>query len=112
MSVIFAWILQDLLASLNETKASSAAIFGSLSESSRLQAELNKECDVYQPLAEFGSTLYFIIMDLGKVNNMYQFSVNAFMRLFQKALSGPQVINCIYYLSIWMWRNGLFILWP
>ncbi|XP_069679211.1 cytoplasmic dynein 2 heavy chain 1 isoform X2 [Periplaneta americana] len=81
---------KDLLASLNETKASSAAIYESLSESSHLQAELNKECDVYRPLAEFGSTLYFIIVDLGKVNNMYQFSVAAFMRLFQKALSGPQ----------------------
>jgi dynein heavy chain 2 len=91
-------ILQDLLASLNETKANSAAIYESLAESSHLQAELNKECDVYQPLAEFGSTLYFIIADLGKVNNMYQFSVTAFMRLFQKALSGPKVIHCIYLL--------------
>jgi dynein heavy chain 2 len=92
ISIIFALILQDLLASLNETKSSSAAIYESLSESSHLQAELNKECDVYRPLAEFGSTLYFVILDLGKVNNMYQFSVNAFMRLFQKALNGPQVI--------------------
>ncbi|PNF38486.1 hypothetical protein B7P43_G03954, partial [Cryptotermes secundus] len=81
---------KDLLASLNETKASSAAIYESLSESSHLQADLNKECDVYRPLAEFGSTLYFVIIDLRKVNNIYQFSVNAFMRLFQKALNGPQ----------------------
>jgi len=80
---------------LNETKASSAAICESLSESSHLQADLNKECAVYQPLAEFGSTLYFVILDLGKVNNMYQFSVSAFMRLFQRALSGPQVIQYV-----------------
>ncbi|KAJ9599677.1 hypothetical protein L9F63_026473 [Diploptera punctata] len=81
---------KDLLASLNEAKASSAAVYESLSESSRLQAELNQECDSYRPLAEFGSTLYFVIMDLGKLNNMYQFSAASFMRLFEKALCGPK----------------------
>ncbi|PSN45379.1 Cytoplasmic dynein 2 heavy chain 1 [Blattella germanica] len=82
---------KDLLASLNEAKVSSTAIYESLSESSHLQAELNQECDVYRPLAEFGSTLYFVVTDLGKLNNMYQFSVSSFMRLFQKALIGPKL---------------------
>nr|CAD7430089.1 unnamed protein product [Timema monikensis] len=78
---------KELLSSLNEAKSSSAAIYSSLSESSRLQAELRQECDVYRPLAECSSQLFFAIRDLHKVNNMYQFSSSAFIRLFNKALS-------------------------
>ncbi|XP_047109239.1 cytoplasmic dynein 2 heavy chain 1 [Schistocerca piceifrons] len=77
---------EELLASLNETKASSAAVRQSLVESSALQHELNKECEVYKPYAEFGSNLFFVINSLGKVNSMYKFSVASFKRLFQKAL--------------------------
>lgn len=79
------------MASLNETKAKSAAISDSLEESSRLQSELGKECDVYRPLADFGSTLYFATIDLGKLSSLYQLSITAFMRLFEKALKSSEV---------------------
>ncbi|XP_068082912.1 cytoplasmic dynein 2 heavy chain 1 [Anabrus simplex] len=82
---------KELLASLNQTKVSSAAIYESLAESSRLQSELAAECDVYRPLAEFGGSLYFALTDLGKVNNMYRYSVAAFIRLFQKSLSSSTI---------------------
>lgn len=82
---------KELLASLNETKAKSAAISDSLEESSRLQSELGKECDVYRPLADFGSTLYFATIDLGKLSSLYQLSITAFMRLFEKALKSSEV---------------------
>ncbi|KAK3929891.1 Cytoplasmic dynein 2 heavy chain 1 [Frankliniella fusca] len=77
---------KELLASLNETKAKSAAISESLEESSRLQSELNKECDAYRPLADFGSSLYFATVDLEKLSSIYQLSITAFMRLFERAL--------------------------
>lgn len=79
------------MASLNETKAKSAAISESLEESSRLQSELNKECDSYRPLADFGSALFFATVDLGKLSSVYQLSITAFMRLFEKALKTPDV---------------------
>ncbi|XP_034239710.1 cytoplasmic dynein 2 heavy chain 1 [Thrips palmi] len=84
---------KDLLASLNETKAKSAAISESLEESSRLQSELNKECDTYRPLADFGSALFFATVDLGKLSSVYQLSITAFMRLFEKALKTPEAIH-------------------
>lgn len=83
--------LQELLASLNETKASSAAIGASLSESSRLQEALGAERELYRPLAEFASRLFFATQDLAKANTAYQFSVAAFTRLFQLALDQTEV---------------------
>ncbi|KAG5445317.1 Cytoplasmic dynein 2 heavy chain 1, variant 2 [Clonorchis sinensis] len=77
---------KELLHSLNKTKQSSMTISDSLKESSRLQAELDKERDVFYPLAEAGSRVYFALTELVKINWMYQFSLNSFLHLFEKAL--------------------------
>ncbi|XP_028320044.1 cytoplasmic dynein 2 heavy chain 1 isoform X2 [Gouania willdenowi] len=77
---------RELIDSLNQTKGSSALIQESLLESHRLQESLNQERDAYLPLAESASKMYFVITDLSKINNMYRFSLAAFLRLFQRAL--------------------------
>ncbi|XP_038617598.1 cytoplasmic dynein 2 heavy chain 1 [Tachyglossus aculeatus] len=81
---------KDLIESLNQTKASSALIQESLLESRKLQSSLDQERDAYLPLAESASKMYFIISDLSKINNMYRFSLTAFLRLFQRALLNKQ----------------------
>ncbi|XP_053561557.1 cytoplasmic dynein 2 heavy chain 1 [Bombina bombina] len=81
---------KDLIESLNQTKASSALIQESLVESHRLQISLDQERYAYLPLAESGSKMYFIICDLSKINNMYRFSLAAFLRLFQRTLLSKQ----------------------
>ncbi|XP_009895076.2 cytoplasmic dynein 2 heavy chain 1 [Dryobates pubescens] len=81
---------KELIESLNQTKASSALIQESLAESHRLQSFLDKERDAYLPLAESASKMYFVISDLAKINNMYRFSLAAFLRLFQRALQSEQ----------------------
>ena len=65
---------KELLDSLNQTKSKSATIETSLKESTVLQENLEKEGNIYLPLAEFASKLYFVIKDLSKINQMYQFS--------------------------------------
>ena len=65
---------KQLLDSLNQTKTKSATIESSLMESTALQESLEKEGNIYLPLAEFASRLYFVIRDLSKINQMYQFS--------------------------------------
>ena len=45
-----------------------------------------QERDAYLPLAQNGSRLFFVILDLAKINNMYRFSLAAFLRLFQRSL--------------------------
>ncbi|KAM8977653.1 cytoplasmic dynein 2 heavy chain 1 [Pelodytes ibericus] len=81
---------KDLIESLNQTKASSALIQESLTESHRLQISLDQERNAYLPLAESASKMYFIICDLSKINNMYRFSLAAFLRLFQRTLLSKQ----------------------
>ncbi|KAJ3590901.1 hypothetical protein NHX12_008849, partial [Muraenolepis orangiensis] len=81
---------RELIDSLNQTKASSALIQESLLESHQLQASLDQERDAYLPLADSGSNMYFVIRDLSRVNNMYRFSLAAFLRLFQKALQDKE----------------------
>ncbi|XP_023565248.1 cytoplasmic dynein 2 heavy chain 1 [Octodon degus] len=81
---------KELIESLNQTKASSALIQDSLKESNKLQVSLDQERDAYLPLAESASKMFFIISDLSKINNMYRFSLAAFLRLFQRALQSKQ----------------------
>jgi dynein heavy chain 2 len=75
---------KDLLDSLNETKTKSAIIETSLSESENLQKNLVLEANTYLPLALFASKLFFALTDLSKINNMYQFSITAFVQLYEK----------------------------
>ena len=77
---------KELLTSLNDTKDKSAHINESLAESSKLQDKLEEEGNVYLPLAEFASQMYFTISDLKKLNNMYRISLGSFGRLYQKTL--------------------------
>ena len=82
-----------LLDSLNQTKAKSSTITESLSESMELQSSLDKERDSYLPLSKFGSTLFFVISDLSKLNNMYRISLASFLRLFCRALQNRQDVG-------------------
>ena len=78
---------KELLDSLNQTKSKSATIENSLKESIVLQENLESEGNIYLPLAEFASKLYFVLRELSKINNMYQFSQNVFISLYGKTLS-------------------------
>uniref|UniRef100_A0AAY5F0X4 Cytoplasmic dynein 2 heavy chain 1 n=1 Tax=Electrophorus electricus TaxID=8005 RepID=A0AAY5F0X4_ELEEL len=84
---------KELIESLNQTKASSALIHDALVESHRLQMSLDQERDAYLPLAERASNMYFVITDLSRINNMYRFSLSAFLRIFHRALQTKQESN-------------------
>ncbi|XJO78526.1 hypothetical protein BDV3_002952 [Batrachochytrium dendrobatidis] len=75
-----------LLTSLNETKEKSNIIAKSLKESQKLQESLDSERDKFAPVSTFGSSLFFVISDMQKINTMYRFSLSSFLRIFEKAL--------------------------
>lgn len=75
-----------LLDSLNQTKSSSNTIIESLKASQEMEASLDQERNGFLPIAEAGSTMFFVISDLAKINNMYRFSLAAFLRLFERTL--------------------------
>lgn len=77
----------SLIESLNQAKEKSITIAQSLSESKSIQVSLDEERAKYSLIATYGSILYFVIHDLTKLNNMYQFSLSTFLHLFDQALS-------------------------
>jgi dynein heavy chain 2 len=48
--------------------------------------DLDLQREVYRPIARAGSVLFFLIDQLSSVNNMYQFALPMFNRLFQQNL--------------------------
>ncbi|TPX32194.1 hypothetical protein SmJEL517_g04664 [Synchytrium microbalum] len=78
---------QSLLESLNEAKAKSMTIEDGLNESRKLKASLNVERDKYARFANFGSKLYFAVIELSRLGSMYHFSLDLFLRLINRALS-------------------------
>lgn len=91
-------MLQELLNSLQQTKTKSNEINESLAQKKEIERTLNKEINVYLPLAEFGSVLFFSILDVPKLNRLYKFSLSSFIHLFRKTLgirrvsSNPAVV--------------------
>jgi dynein heavy chain 2, cytosolic len=47
---------------------------------------LDQQREVYRDFAHIGSNLFMVFGDLIKMNNMYQFSLSSFIKLFNKAL--------------------------
>ena len=78
---------KTLLDSLSQTKTKAATIATKLEESVILQQSLDRDREAYRPLATAAAQIFFVISDLVKANNMYQFSLAAFLQLFQTALS-------------------------
>ena len=81
---------KNLIESLNETKIKSNEITESLESSLELQKEINKKRDVYKPLSKLATDIYIILQDLFKINPMYQFSLNNFLKLFKKIIKSNQ----------------------
>eukprot|EP01052_Picozoa_sp_SAG31_P000354 SAG31_NODE_11_length_38734_cov_21.263854_4_plen_1070_part_00 len=77
---------KGLLVSLDQTKESSTKISQKLTESKELQLSLDGQRDVYRPLAQAGADMFFILKGLVRMNNMYQYSLAFFFRLFSSAL--------------------------
>ncbi|KAF5283232.1 hypothetical protein FQA39_LY17379 [Lamprigera yunnana] len=84
-------ILQNnnLMVSLNQTKASSVAISKALIESDALQQTLQEEYNVYRDISSFASCLYFAIKEFANLNVLYSLSVPAYIRLFLRSI--PQL---------------------
>ena len=85
---------KPLIGSLEQTKIQSSQIEKALDESSQLQVSLDQQREVYRNFSVIGSNLFMVFGDLLKMNNMYQFSLAAFIKLFNRALdTKPQAAS-------------------
>jgi cytochrome c-type biogenesis protein CcsB len=92
---------QTLISSLNEAKEKSSSISQSLAESKIIQDSLDREREKYSLIATRGSSLYFVIQDLKKLNNMYEFSITGAF-----AFAAAYLLSLRKYDLRWL---GLFI---
>lgn len=84
---------RTLIDSLNQTKVQSSQIETALNESKHLQQSLDEQRNVYKNFAFIGSNLFMVFGDLIKINNMYQFSLASFVKLFTRSLETKPQAN-------------------
>jgi dynein heavy chain 2 len=75
-----------LFNSLEETKTKSIEISSSLQQSSKLKENLEKERNVYHPLAAIGTKVFLQLQNMKNLNNMYCFSLKEFTKVFKTNL--------------------------
>merc|ERR1711871_1506234 len=81
-------ILSDvsLVESLVATKEAVSEINAAVEQGHHTEVEINKAREVYRPVAYEGSMLYFMLTQLCAVVHMYQYSLDAYLLYFARAL--------------------------
>ena len=77
---------EDLISSLERSKKSSLEIEKSIAEAVGIERQVNKAREQYREIATRGAVLYFVLVDLGKIDPMYQYSFSFLKKLFNDAL--------------------------
>ena len=94
-------------------------INAAVEEGRHTEVEINKAREAYRPVAEEGSTLYFMLTQLCAVEHMYQYSLDAFLLYFARALDRTEphqdllkhvaALGASLRLTIFTWvSRGLF----
>jgi len=52
--------------------------------------EINEAREKYRVIAKRGSALYFVIADLARIDPMYQYSLDYFIKYFKKRLASSE----------------------
>ena len=86
-------ILSDvhLIEGLEATKAEVEKIDQAVVDGKKVLKEISKIRDTYRVVASEASMLYFMLTKLSAVNHMYQYSLEAFMQFFFKAIQQTKV---------------------
>jgi hypothetical protein len=82
---------RELLAQLSESKARACAIESSLASGERAGVELEAQRARYAPLATAGARLFFGLRALKALCPMYDFGLEAFLRIFKAVLRDPSL---------------------
>ena len=104
---------------LQNTKTTSAEVQSKLENAEQTDARINAAREEYRPVATRGSLLYFLIVDMAAINNMYMVSLQQFLVLFdfsidnsEKApLASKRIVNIIEYLTFYVtcyMQRGLY----
>ncbi|XP_023298158.2 dynein axonemal heavy chain 2 [Lucilia cuprina] len=89
-------ILEDdeLFSTLQKSRQTSALVKESLSTAEVTEIEIDTARQEYQPAAERASILFFVLMDMSKIDPMYVFSLAAYILLFTQSIEkSPRHLN-------------------
>ncbi|VDK74222.1 unnamed protein product [Dibothriocephalus latus] len=76
----------DLVNTMEETKKKVTDVSEKLKLAATTAVDVEKLRDAYRPVARRGAILFFVLSDLAVVNPMYQFSLPAYLSVFEPAL--------------------------
>jgi dynein heavy chain len=77
---------EELIVTLDQSKQTSITINKKVEEAEKTAVIINDAREQYRSVAIRGSVLYFTISDIGIINEMYQYSLEFFSRLFNRRL--------------------------
>ncbi|XP_013399815.1 dynein heavy chain 10, axonemal-like [Lingula anatina] len=76
----------DLIQTLEETKAKASEVAEKLKLGAKTAIDIDKLRDGYRPAAKRGAILFFILAEMASINTMYQYSLAAYLDVFQFSL--------------------------
>lgn len=81
-------ILEDdeLFSTLQKSRQTSVLVKESLSTAEVTEVEIDGARQEYQPAAERAAILFFVLMDMSKIDPMYEFSLQAYILLFTQSI--------------------------
>ncbi|CAL8251349.1 unnamed protein product [Boreogadus saida] len=76
----------ELLSTLEETKSKAGEVFEKLKLAQKTSVDIDKLRDGYRPAAKCGAILFFVLAEMAVVNSMYQYSLAAYLDVFNLSL--------------------------
>ena len=89
---------EKLVQSLQESKATSEDISQRLREAKVTEERIYLNRQNYDLLSKFASNIYFTLLQLGRLDPMYLFSLEFYIRIFKKAIKAA-VWFCYSYIK-------------
>ena len=64
----------------------SIQVFEKLQQAEKMTKEIEQLRDGYRPAARRGAVLFFVLSEMAAINTMYQYSLNAYLTVFNHSL--------------------------